>query len=197
MAKLYEYGSLDYDQITDYNNDIKTYDAILGFQCFPVVEEKNIDDGITISVFEKSFWGKKPKGYITLRFIEDAQLDTTKGDIEESMVKIAEFNKGYYVEESLPQEFSKKLIGFEFYSEYEKYYVPSLLHTYELGIPRKLIVSYGLLTHHLNVRYDSIGRLHLAEMQSGGFYTPNERYLSKLCDGVREAQRKLNVFEKY
>jgi hypothetical protein len=183
MAKLAEYGVLDYDQMTDYETYTDTIDTLLAVLSFPVIEEKINDDGIIISLFEKSFWGKKPKGYLSLKYIEDAQLDITKNNIEDSIAKIAEFNEEYYAEDEPIHEFSKILIC-----------IDAQIHN--LSRPRKRVISYGFLMHNVNLKYNAIGQLHLEEMQNG-FNSAKERYLSGQADIIHNLNQRLEVFKKY
>lgn len=134
--------------------------------------------------------GQKPKGYISLKYVNDAKLDLTINGIEDIVAEIAAFNKEYYDEETPIPAFSTALIGFEFSSAYHNLYINSR----KLGSPRKQVLSYGFLTHNLNVKYDAIGQLHLEEMQNG-FGSFRDSYLSGQADEIRTLMQKFKIFE--
>jgi hypothetical protein len=131
MASLAKFGVLDYEKITNSNIDKEIIDTIIGMLSFSTIEERINRDGKTFSVFEKAFWSKKPKGYITLSYIDDAKLDTTREDIEQYIEQISEFNEGYYTEDFVIPKFSDLLIGFEFNSPYTQINIPEMFKTYE------------------------------------------------------------------
>lgn len=197
MASLADFGELDYEKLTDGNIDKETIDTIIGMLSFATTEERINRDGKTISVFEKSFWGKKPKGYITLSYIDDAKLDTTREDIEQYIAQISEFNQSYYSEDFVIPKFSDLLIGFEFSSSYERINVPEIFKTYELGKPRKQIISHGLIMHNIHVEHNVWGQLQLEELNNGMMFSPRERFCSTMCANLMNVEDKFRDFYKY
>lgn len=181
MANLTDYGVLDYEEIADYKIPVETIDTMIGLLSFPIVEESINDSSITIRVFEKSLWSKKEKGYISLKYIDDAQADISK------------FN--YDNNEPIPK-FSEILLGLEFSSVYNEYYVHSHFQTYDLGSPRKQVISYGVLIHNIDVKYDVVGQLHLEKLQED-VLSPASNLLGKISDDLRNLRKKLEIFEKF
>lgn len=180
MAILSDFGTLDYDQIADYKTSIETIDTMLGMLSFPLVEESVNGNGITISVFEKSLFGKKGRGYISFSYIEDTQADTTKFIYENG--------------EPAPKS-AEVLLGLEFSCVYNEYYVPSQVQTYKLGTNRKQILSYGVLMQNIEAKYNAVSQLHLEQIQTSMF-SPTERFLSRMCSSINDVKQKFEVFEK-
>ena len=144
MAKLADYGTFDYMRIASYKIPAETQNTLLGFLSFPIVEQTILDDGISINVYEKSFFGKRHKGFITLRYIDNKQAD------------ISQF---YSSDGSAPPENCEILIGLEFMCAYQRYNVSAHAQIYDLGYSRKQILSYGLLMDNITAHEESWHRL--------------------------------------
>jgi len=185
MAKLVDYGILDYEDIADYKIPVETIDTMLGLLAFPIIEETINDDGITINVYEKSFWGKKHRGYISLKHIDDIQADITK------------FN---YDDGSVAPENSEILIGLDFSCVYTEIYVRAHVKTYALGRPRKQILSYGVVIDNLNSKDQLWRKLSMEQLEESMSAFPPmaiNQLPGIMIDSFTELRKKFKVFEKY
>lgn len=137
MAKLVDYGSLNYSLLDDYKEPEAAIQTITGLLSFPIVETETYDDGIVINVFEKTLFGKKHRGYLSLLYIDDFRADT---------------NKFIFSPGTPAPNFLDMLIGLEFKCKYTSYFVQEQLWSYELGESRRQLISYGLIKNLIDMK---------------------------------------------
>jgi len=181
MALLSEYGKLFTNEVFDYSIHTKAIDTIIGVSSFPIIEDVVTDSSISIVGIEKSLWRKKQNGFVTIEYIEDLKADGSG----------FQYSNG----EKLP-EYAEILLGFEFHSIYNKYYNAEHIMTYNLGSPRKQILSYGILIHCLNMRYHAFTEEELKMLRIDVFGN-GWKHFRTLSKSINDILIKLKLFDKY
>ena len=191
MALLKDYGDIDYNVLLNKDTYSDATATLIGILNFQIVTEKSNEKGFLLEVYEKSFWGKKEKGYLSFKFIEDQRADTSR-------FKLPNGNT---------PPFCDILLGFEFSSVYKKIYVNGNFIPYELGSARKQVLSYGIFINHLKIFHESFCNLYneklMGEVSSvDPFNGSNNPFQSSgMIKGERnryeKAIQKLEFFKKF
>lgn len=192
MATLNDYGTIDYNVVSDPDALYDAITSIIGICSFPITEENFELDSITMLGYVKGFWSKKLKAYVRLEFIKDAKLDVNLLVLQES--------------QSVPDH-ANMLFALTVETEIEKFNVPGIAKTFELGKSRKQILSYGMMIQKIETNHKGFTEMQLiemrektpAEMYLGGNLNFSDRfYLAKQeSDDLVKAKQKMDFFEKF
>jgi hypothetical protein len=188
MAFLSEYDGTKPDILTyqPYKQTIETISALL--LLYPIIVEEWVTEGVTIYFYQKSFWGKKQKGYLKLEYL------TGKHSTEISPYKEAD--------NTLPA-YSDLLIGIAFGSVYTSVNWPQQHRNLTISSPPKQVLSYGIMIENIRFAQEVIGKMELEILAAGGGSIWDVSVMAKLDyqkrerDLLTQVANLFKVFEKF
>ncbi|MET3980671.1 hypothetical protein ABIB62_003275 [Mucilaginibacter sp. UYP25] len=169
-----------------YKTTIETISALL--LLYPLVEEEHSTHGLIIKLYQKSFFGKKQKGFIKLEYLPGGHIDSSK--------KIDDEGNPF-------PPYTDILLGMEYSAAHTYIYWTEQSRNFSIASPQKQILSYGLLIENIKFYKEISNKLDLEIMVEasssawGSSTTAKLEYNKKNRDLLDRVESTLQVFKKY
>lgn len=188
MAFPSDYGGIKPSVLTyePYKATIETISALL--LLYPICELEYSLHGVTYHFFEKTFWGKKQKGFL--------QMEYLPGKHGDSSYRLDDNGNPF-------PAYMDLFIGIYYGSEYASVQWSEQFRKLIMQSPEKQVLSYGKLLENITARRDAISQGELEIMQENSGSSWDMLTISKLESQARERKmldrvaNTLDFFKKF